>query len=412
MHVVLFEDELVDQLYPATLGRPAFQVGCGSYRLIDLAARLCDRPRAIVRPHLRGVLAADCSDLFAALETQPQPTLLLNARLVPAVNLFEQLKTLISSGRTGIVRSGNSVAAALIGPEHALPQSDATPDKLSAWLDGLHLPPLEIELPLLEYPHELIRWNMRILGENLADRISHGEYREIANGVFAAPGAELGQYCVTDTANGPIVLEQDAVVGPFCYLKGPVHVGARCRVIEHAAIKDFVTLGHTCKIGGEVEASIIEPLSNKQHHGFLGHSYVGSWINLGAGTSNSDLKNTYGTVSMEYNGRKVDSGMQLLGCVIGDYAKTAINTSIFTGKTIGVCSMVYGFVTTNVPSFANYARSFGQITEAPPEVMITAQARMFARRNVEQRPCDVQLIRDMYALTRHEGRLPNQPPSL
>ena len=412
MHVILFEDELVDQLYPATLGRPAFGVSCGSYRLIDLASRLGDGPRAIVRPHLRGLLVADCPDLFAPLEPQPQTTLFLNARLVPAVSLIERLKTLISSGRQGLVRSGNSVAAALIGPELALPQSDATPDKLSAWFEGLRLAPIEMELPLLEYPHELIRWNMQILEENLADRISHGDYREIADGVFAAPGAGLGQYCVTDAANGPIVLEQDAVVGPFCYLGGPVHIGAHCRLIEHAAIKDFVTLGHTCKIGGEVEASIIEPLTNKQHHGFIGHSYLGSWINLGAGTSNSDLKNTYGTVSMEYNGRKVDTGMQLLGCVIGDYAKTAINTCIFTGKTIGVCSMVYGFVTTNVPSFANYARSFGQVTEAPPEVMITAQARMFARRNIKQRPCDVQLIHDMYALTRHEGQLPNKPPAL
>ena len=109
---------------------------------------------------------------------------------------------------------------------------------------------------------------------------------------------------------------------------------------------------------------------------------------------------------MEYRGQKIDTGMQLLGCVIGDYAKTAINTGIFTGKTIGVCSMVYGLVTTNVPSFSNYARSFGQVTEAPAEVMITAQARMFARRNVKQRPCDAQLIRDMYALTAKRANSP------
>ncbi len=412
MHVILFEDELVERLHPVTLGRPAFQVSCGSYRLIDLASRLGDGPRAIVRPHLRGVLAADCPELFTPLEPQQQPTLFLNARLVPAVSVIERLKTLIESGRGAIVRWGNSVAASLIGPEHTLPPSDITANKLSTWFEGLHLAPQEMELPLLEYPHELIRWNMQIFEENLADRISHGDYRQITDGVFAAPGAGLGKYCAVDASAGPIVLEQDAAIGPFCFLRGPVHVGARCRVIEHAAIKNCTTLGHNCKIGGEVEASIIEPFTNKQHHGFLGHSYLGSWINLGAGTSNSDLKNTYGTVSMEYNGRKVDTLMQHLGCVIGDYAKTAINTGIFTGKTIGVCSMVYGFVTTNVPSFSNYARSFGQVTEAPPEVMITAQARMFARRNVEQRPCDVQLIRDMYSLTRHEGQLLKQPLEL
>jgi len=171
-------------------------------------------------------------------------------------------------------------------------------------------------------------------------------------------------------------------------------------------------LGHTTKIGGELEASTVEPYTNKQHHGFLGHSYLGSWVNLGAGTSNSDLKNTYGKVSMEYAGRRVATEMQFIGCIVGDYAKTAVNTSIFTGKTIGACSMVYGFVTTNVPSFVNYARSFNQITEAPVDVMIATQARMFARRNVEQRPHDIQLLRDMYEMTRDERKIEVEPLSL
>ena len=91
--------------------------------------------------------------------------------------------------------------------------------------------------------------------------------------------------------------------------------------------------------------------------------------------------------------------MQFVGAIVGDYAKTAINTGIFTGKTVGVCSMVYGFVTTNVPSFVNYARLFGQVTEAPVEVMVATQRRMFERRGVTQRPCDVQLLHDMYRLT-------------
>ena len=116
-------------------------------------------------------------------------------------------------------------------------------------------------------------------------------------------------------------------------------------VIEHAAIKDTVSIGHTAKIGGEVEASIIESFTNKQHHGFLGHSYLGSWINLGAGTCNSDLKNTYGNVKMEYRGSKVDTGMQFVGCIMGDYAKTAINTGIFTGKLIGVGNNGCRFIT-------------------------------------------------------------------
>ncbi len=161
-----------------------------------------------------------------------------------------------------------------------------------------------------------------------------------------------------------------------------------------------------------MEASSIEPYTNKQHHGFLGHSYLGSWINLGAGTCNSDLKNTYGSVSMQYKDGRVATAMQFHGCIIGDYAKTAINTSIFTGKTIGSCSMVYGFVTRNVPSFTNYARSFNQCTELPVEVMISTQKRMFARRNVMQEQCHIDLLNQMFLISASERQMENEPLSL
>ena len=232
----------------------------------------------------------------------------------------------------------------------------------------------------MEYPHDILRYHLQTLRENLQQRLRDG-FREVRDGVFVAEGVSLGEHLVTDTRNGPIVIDDGASLGPFCYLVGPVYIGPGSKLIEHAVLKDGVALGERAKVGGEVEASIIERFSNKQHHGFLGHSYIGSWVNLGAGTSNSDLKNTYGNVNMEYAGRKTPTGMQFVGCFVGDYSKTAVNTSIFTGKTIGACSMVYGFVTTNVPSFTNYARSFSQVTESPVEIAVSTQARMFSRRH-------------------------------
>lgn len=412
MRVVLFEDGLVSQLYPVTVGRPAFAIGCGGYRLLDLAVRLGQPVEAVVRPHLRDVLRADWPELFPAPDGGNEPVLWLNARLVPKIGLLETLRALATGKQNLVVRSGTSVAAAVLAPGSSRPSPHADKDELAAYFTGSHLEPVEVDLPLLEYPHDIVRYHATILQENIEDRLSRGGYREVADGVFVADGASLGQYVVTDTRGGPILLDRGATIGPYCFLSGPVHIGAQARVIEHAALKDGVVLGHTTKVGGEVEASVIEPYTNKQHHGFLGHSYVGSWVNLGAGTCNSDLKNTYGMVSMEYDGRRVATGMQFLGCILGDYAKTAVNTSLFTGKVVGVCSMVYGFVTTNVPSFVNYARSFGQITEAPVEVMVATQARMFKRRGVPQRPCDVQLLRDMYELTRHERQLANEPLAL
>jgi glucose-1-phosphate thymidylyltransferase len=282
-------------------------------------------------------------------------------------------------------------------------------EDVSEWLEGAaSYTDISDQIPLQSFlaPHEVVATNMEAIGENLEWRIeqglSNGDLRERESGLFTSESATIGQYTIIDTSKGPIVIEAGAQIGPYTLLRGPIYIGAKTKILEHSAIKDAVTLCHTTKIGGEVEASIVEPYSNKQHHGFLGHSYLGSWINLGAGTCNSDLKNTYGTVNMEYPFGRATTNMQFLGCIMGDYSKTAINTGIFTGKVIGVCSMMYGFVTSNVPSYVNYARLFGQVAGLPPEVMVSTQQRMFSRRNVEQRGCDIQLIYDMHRLTQSE----------
>jgi UDP-N-acetylglucosamine diphosphorylase/glucosamine-1-phosphate N-acetyltransferase len=423
MTIVLFEDPQVTQLYPVTVGRPAFTISCASYRLIDLVGDWGIDVCTMVRPHLRAVQQADFPDTgfphasgpgSAAAEGKRsgKPVALVNARLVPTAAAARRIKDALCAGRPGAVAGPQGMALAILPADSPLPPEAIDANALAEFVSGLKLPRLDFDLPLFVYPHDIVRHHLESLSANLEYRLAGGAYREIAEGVFAAADAQLGQHVVADTRSGPIVLEERAQIGPFCYLSGPAHLGAGARVIEHSAIKDGVSLGHTTKIGGEIEGSIIEPYTNKQHHGFLGHSYLGSWVNLGAGTCNSDLKNTYGQVNMEYAGQKVATGMQFVGAIIGDYAKTAINTGIFTGKTIGACSMIYGFVTTNVPSFVNYARLFGQVTEAPVEVMAATQSRMFARRNVAQRPCDIQLLHDMYELTRHERQLAGEPLSL
>jgi glucose-1-phosphate thymidylyltransferase len=418
MEIIVYEDRAVDRLFPITIGRAAYKVSCGSYQLLDwldlLAAAVGGQLRAVVRPHLRAIQQLERPDLFAPL-TFSQPTLLVNARLAATKRNYLALRQLVDAARPAAATVEREVAAMFVPAGRIAASTSLHYHAFSEFIDQLaktQLPPLDGKWNLLTWPHDVVRSNMLAIRENLEHRLATGEYREIGDGVFAAEGALLGQYVVSDTRSGPIVLDRGASVGPYTLLTGPAYLGPKARILEHAAIKDCVSIGHTVKIGGEVEASVIESYTNKQHHGFLGHSYLGSWINLGAGTCNSDLKNTYGHVKMEYRRESIATGMQFLGCVVGDYSKSAINTGIFTGKTIGACSMMYGFVTTNVPSFVNYARTFGQVTELTPEVMIATQQRMFVRRNVEQRECDAQLVRDMYELTRHERQLANEPLSL
>jgi len=399
--VLVFEDEAIDRLQPVTTARPGYAVSCASFRLIDWI-RMLDVPIwASIRPHLRILQKEDFGYLTPpeSLET-PSTVLLINARVVPNTSVLLTLKQLIAEDRPQtIYDESGAVCAAL------LPMTTSTKaiEKQAATL-----PKANLSLTLFNWPHDVVAQHMKLMNDAMQYRIEHGDYQQTVDGVFVRPGAKIGLYPVIDTSKGPIILEDDVQVGPFCYLSGPVYAGPRTRVIEHSALKDAVSLGHTTKIGGEVEASVIEPYTNKQHHGFLGHSYLGSWINLGAGTCNSDLKNTYGHINMEYQNEKIATEMQFMGCIMGDYSKTAINTGIFTGKIVGVCSMLYGFVTTNVPSFVTYARLFGQTSMLPSEVMVSTQARMFARRKVEQRECDRQLILDMFDLTEDERAGQNQ----
>lgn len=408
MTILVFEDAQVEQLSPITTGRPACCVTVASYRLIDVLEMLGQPMCGMLRSYLNELQIADLFQIPPVEQwvqhSSPGPRVAVNARVVPSASTLAVLRNLLalSADHAGIVWEGSQVAA-IVNPPWTWSSIAAAAGSIeSLLLSCKDLPSLDYSLKLMSYPHEVIAANMAIFAENMQLRIDSQRFQQQSDGLFLAGGAKLGEYILCETQNGPIIIDEGAHIGPYTLLRGPIYIGPKAKILEHAAIKDAVSLGHTTKVGGEVEAAIVEPYSNKQHHGFLGHSYLGSWINLGAGTCNSDLKNTYGTVNMDYTSGKVATGMQFLGCVMGDYSKTAINTGIFTGKVIGVCSMMYGFVTSNVPSFVNYARLFGQMTTLPPDIMTATQQRMFSRRKVQQRACDIQLIHDMYRLTQTE----------
>lgn len=427
--LVCFEDSSAANLHPITLSRPAYAITSAGYRLVDWLQQLSHssggKLLGRVRPHLKAI-----QELDFGIDAVPQSfadkswddcgdgVLLVNARLSPSVSIGETLGRWIKSEQSGAIRepeSGCVWIARINGKDWKKLREEKLADQLA---DNQNAVDVLLEfaatrnadefasqakaIDVFDQPHDVIRCHMKEMTASMNHRLRQSHYTEILDGVFVGQKVKIGDHVVTNVDEGPILLEDHCNVGPLSYLSGPIHAGPNAKVIEHASIKDGVCLGHTTKTGGEVEACVIEPYTNKQHHGFLGHSYLGSWINLGAGTCNSDLKNTYGKINIQYGDQKVATGMQFLGCFIGDYSKTAINTSIFTGKTIGVCSMMYGFVTSNVPSYVNYAKVFGQTSVLPVDVMINTQQRMFARRQLQQRECDKQLIRDMYDLTQPE----------
>lgn len=206
---------------------------------------------------------------------------------------------------------------------------------------------------------------------------------------------------VLDTRAGPIVLGDNVTVGPFTVIRGPSWIGDRTTVFT--ARVEAVTVGAACKISGELKHTIMESYSNKAHEGYVGRSYVGRWVNIGAYAVTSDLKNTYGTVRVRVGTSRVDTGLQKLGTFIADYAKISVGTIIFAGKKIGTCSHAFDIVVEDVPPFTLYApASLKRKVEVPPEKAISIQERVARRRGVKMRDSERELIRKTFEITARE----------
>lgn len=161
-----------------------------------------------------------------------------------------------------------------------------------------------------------------------------------AAALYAPPTAQLSPHAVFDTTAGPIVLGDTVRVGAFCLLQGPLYIGAQTQLDRCHIVHSVV--GTQCRLGGEIADSIIGDYSNKHHEGFLGHSLVGDWVNLGALTTTSDLKNNYGEVVLSYKETNYSTKTIKFGSIIGDYVKTGIGTLLNTGTVIDIGANLFG----------------------------------------------------------------------
>ncbi|MEO1007822.1 MAG: putative sugar nucleotidyl transferase [Planctomycetota bacterium] len=149
------------------------------------------------------------------------------------------------------------------------------------------------------------------------------------------PSARIAPTAVLDAGGGPIYIAEGARVSHHAIIIGPAYVGPGSTVLEQARIRPGTAIGPACKVAGEVGGTIFQGFANKAHDGYLGDSFVGEWVNLGAGTTNSNLLNTYGEIVVD----RQRTGETFLGCTLGDHVKTAICTRIMTGAIVGTGTM-------------------------------------------------------------------------
>ncbi len=173
--------------------------------------------------------------------------------------------------------------------------------------------------------------------------------------VYVAPGVTIHPMVVIDAEHGPVYIDEGAEIHPFTRIEGPCYIGEKS-ILLGAKCREGNSIGPYCRIGGEVEESVIQGFSNKYHDGFLGHAYVGEWVNLGALTTNSDLKNDYSTVSVMLDGKhSIDTGSTKVGSLIGDHTKTSIGVLFNTGSVVGAMAIIMSTgkpLPKFIPSFA------------------------------------------------------------
>jgi UDP-N-acetylglucosamine diphosphorylase/glucosamine-1-phosphate N-acetyltransferase len=221
------------------------------------------------------------------------------------------------------------------------------------------------------------------------------------NDIYIAPGAMIHPMVVIDAEHGPVYLDEGVEVHPFTRIEGPCYVGKKS-ILLGAKCREGNSIGPMCRIGGEVEESIIHGYSNKYHDGFLGHAYLGEWVNLGALTTNSDLKNDYSSVSVILDGRTpVNTGSTKVGSLVGDHAKTSIGTLMNTGAYVGAMTLIatHGkLLPKYLPSFAWFLD--GAVTEGFGKSKLYEAAKTaMGRRNCVWTPADEAMWDAIYEMT-------------
>ncbi len=400
----IFEDERWSRLMPLTATRPMYGLRLGMWTLRE----------RIVSTFNPDALALQCRDVLAASVREDERDavvntlasdrcLFVNGRIVAD----DALAAVLEGEDDCVYRSGDGVVAARVSGnrlEKIRERLDAPLDE-SVW-EGL--PSQKADARLIRYPWDLVTANPGQITRDFEQLTSRrGAGQAIPSGVGAVnKGAiHLGPECrvapgvILDADAGPIVLGPGAEVRANAVIRGPAVIG-RESLVQPLAMIEATTVGPVSRLGGEIRECILQGYDNKQHSGFLGHAYLGEWVNLGAETTNSDLKNNYSTVRTHVDGKQVDSGELFVGCFVGDHTKTAIGTRINTGSVFGVSCLLYGpgFLPKYVPSFTWLGHE-GPVKYSLQKALETARVVM-ARRGVPLTSSKETVLRGIYEATK------------
>lgn len=373
----LYDDARARRFEPFALSRPVGELRAGALLIRHRWERALGLACGgfIGAPHLADFAEFDAPPACAGTSL-PAGSLLVNARALPSLASLGAADLVDIGGRVAAVRLSAAAELAPFADGRAALEDLASngwerQERAGHWLDA---------------PWDLVRHLPEMLTQDIAALASGGTFDAApagctvlgTHGVFLEPGAHVEPLVVLDASLGPIYVARDATIAAFTRLVGPCFVAPHAQVLGGKV--STCAIGEHARVHGEVSTTIFVGYANKGHDGFVGHSVLGRWVNLGAATVTSNLKNTYGAVQLWTPDGLQSTGMQFLGTLFGDHAKTAIGTRLTTGSVVGTGANVVGSGLTPkvVPPFL-----WGEGDALyDPTRFVEVAARVMARRGV------------------------------
>ena len=419
-HILLCERQQqrdTEQLYPFSLLHPAWELRIGAHKQYEKIARLFPQTTLHYTSHRHDVLAS----FYARYSYTPShhitgSVLVLFADILCTAT---SLRSLIQEIKHGIAQE--KYAFRLISATNKQP--------LGYYLHGVTRLSYDAILTKCiwdihdsiscsgDYPHLQHLWDIfphisssiaddcllysDYVAPNHAQRIDilrqQNSHLVAPENIYIVPTATIASMTVLDASDGAIIIDDGATIMPMTSIIGPCYIGKNSIVRAGSTLYHDTVIGERCKIGGEIENSIVQGYSNKQHYGFMGHSFLGEWVNLGAGTTTSDLKNNYGDIRITFPEREINSGRMFLGLLCGDHSKAAINTSFSTGTVVGISSNIFGgeYPERFVQSFSWGGKKDSTVFDITQAIGIAQ--RVMARRQKILLPEEESLLRKEFA---------------
>jgi UDP-N-acetylglucosamine diphosphorylase/glucosamine-1-phosphate N-acetyltransferase len=376
-------------LYPFSILHPSFELRCGALRLFEKVQRQFPTSRLLFHAsqperklHLASFHARFVGIASDALRLG-EDVFVLRGNVVPTEHLWRTLGDDIERIYTAhglehpIVFTSNGVAFGAFIPKEALAEKGLpTLDELTAFTSAVYEKAVSIEITDVQhisYLWDALALNAGAIRDDARFFVQNNNSDALsAPGVFAiqpenisvGAGLKIAPCVVLDATKGAIIIGDNVEIQPHVSVVGPCFIGDNVLIKAGTRIYEGTTLGEYSKVAGEIKNTIFQSFGNKQHDGCLGYSFIGEWVNLGAGTDVSDLKNNYGTIRVRFSpdkAQEISTGVTSLGLLAGDHTKSAINTSFNTGTVTGISANVFEPSPDKfVPSF-----SWGGLADSP-----------------------------------------------